>query len=69
LVANTYLNYLLDRDMRMQEFKALRRVATGVPIRRVRPPSDASKIFALADAIALDARTLPKAWTLTAGGQ
>ena len=56
LVANTYVNYLLDRDMRALEFEVLSRVLAGVPVRRVRPISDASKIFALRETIAADVR-------------
>jgi hypothetical protein len=56
LVANTYVNYLLDRDMRAREFDVLGRVLAGVPIRRVRPSADPTKIFALCEIIAADAR-------------
>jgi hypothetical protein len=58
LVANTYVNYLLDRDMREREFDVLGRVLAGVPVRRVRPTADPSKIFALCETIAADARKL-----------
>ena len=37
LVANTYVNYLLDRSMRSREFDLLSRVVAGIPIRCVRP--------------------------------
>jgi hypothetical protein len=56
LVANTYVNYLLDRSMRSQEFDVLGRVVTGVPVRCVRPPADLSAVFDLCEAIATDAR-------------
>lgn len=56
LVANTYVNYLLDRDMRSQEFDLLSRVVTGVPIRRVRPPDDPSSVFTICEAIASNAK-------------
>ena len=56
LVANTYVNYLLDREMRSQEFDLLSRVLAGVPIRRVRPPADPSTVFTLCEAIAADAK-------------
>jgi len=55
LVANTYVNYLLDRDMRSREFDVLSRVVAGIPIRRVRPPDDPSAVFDLCEAIAADA--------------
>lgn len=58
LVANTYVNYLLDRDMRSREFDVLSRVVTGIPIRRVRTPADPSAVFDLCRAIAADARQL-----------
>jgi hypothetical protein len=58
LVANTYVNYLLDDDMRAREFDVLGRVLAGVPVRQVRPPADPSKVFALCEAIAADARRL-----------
>jgi hypothetical protein len=55
LVANTYVNYLLDRDMRAREFDVLSRVLAAVPIRRVRPINDFSKVFELCEMIASDA--------------
>jgi hypothetical protein len=58
LVANTYVNYLLDSDMRAREFDVLGRVLAGVPIRRVRPTADPSQIFVLCEIIAADARQL-----------
>jgi hypothetical protein len=58
LVANTYVNYLLDTSMRAREFEILGRVLAGVPIRRVRPTVDPTKIFALRDAIVADAKQL-----------
>ena len=56
LVANTYVNYLLDGDMRAREFDVLGRVLAGVPIRRVRPTADPTKVFALCETIGADAR-------------
>lgn len=56
LVANTYVNYLLDQDMRGTEFDVLSRVVSGIPVRRVRPPDDPSAILGLCSAIAADAR-------------
>jgi hypothetical protein len=56
LVANTYVNYLLDRSMRSREFDLLSRVVAGVPIRSVRPPADPSAVFDLCEAIATDAK-------------
>jgi hypothetical protein len=56
LVGNTYVSYLLDRELRAREFDVLSRVVTGIPIRRVRPPADSSAVFELCEAIAADAR-------------
>jgi hypothetical protein len=56
LVANTYVNYLLDRSMRRTEFDVLSRIVSGIPVRRVRPPDDPSAILELSGAIADDAR-------------
>jgi hypothetical protein len=58
LVANTYVNYLLDRDMRAREFDVLSRLLAGVPVRRVRPSADTSKIFSICECITVDATQL-----------
>ncbi len=55
LVANTYVNYLLDADMRSREFDVLGRLVAGVPIRRVRAAADSSRLFDLVEAIVADA--------------
>ena len=55
-VTNTYVNYLLDRDMRSREFDVLTRLVVRIPIRRVRPPADYSAVFDLSEAIVTDAR-------------
>jgi hypothetical protein len=54
LVANTYANYLLDPEMRAQEFEELEALATNVPVRRVRPTSDVSLTPELCHAIVRD---------------
>ena len=56
LVANTYVNYLLDQDMRSREFDVLGRLVSEIPIRRVRTPGASSAVFNLCEAIAADAR-------------
>ena len=56
LVANTYVNYLLDRNMRRTEFDLLTRVVSEIPMRRVRPLAEPSAVFKLCEAIAGDAR-------------
>lgn len=58
LVGNTYVNYLLDRDMRQREFDVLSRLVKRVPIRRVRPAADSSRLFHLCEGIAADVKTL-----------
>jgi hypothetical protein len=58
LVANTHVNYLLDLDMRAYEFDVLSRLVARVPLRRVRPTADASKIFSLCETITADATQL-----------
>jgi hypothetical protein len=55
LVANTYVNYLLDRDMRRREFDLLDRLIARVPVRRVRRPDDPAAIFEMCQTIAADA--------------
>lgn len=56
LVANSYVNYLLDQTMRRTEFDVLGRVVAEIPIRRVRSPDEPSAIFGLCEATAADAR-------------
>ncbi len=58
LVTNTYVNYLLDQNMRMSEFYVLGRVLDEIPVRRVRPASNSSKPFELCEIIAKDARQI-----------
>jgi hypothetical protein len=58
LVANTYLNYLLDADMRTREFEVLGRVTRAVPVRRASPARDPAKLFEFCEAIAADAKRL-----------
>jgi hypothetical protein len=55
LVANTYVNYLLNAEMRRREFEVLGRVVAGIPVRRVRAAADPSRLFDLAEAIVADA--------------
>jgi hypothetical protein len=54
LVANTYVNYLLNEEMRTREFHVLERVVAGVPVRRVWTPADPSRLFDLCEAIVSD---------------
>ena len=56
LAANSYANYLLDAQMRAQEFASLARLLTSVKVFRAIPSSDPSRIGALVDSIAGAAR-------------
>jgi len=58
LVTNTYVNYVLDRDMRQREFDLLSRLVARVPVRRIRPSADPSAVLAMCEAIAKDARAV-----------
>lgn len=58
LVANTYVNYVLDRHMRRREFELLSRLVARVPIRRIVPSADPSDVLAMCRAIAEDAGRL-----------
>lgn len=44
LVADTYANKILDRDLRAREFEVLSRLVGTVPVRRVHAHSDASRL-------------------------
>ncbi len=48
LVANTYTNYLLGDAERMEELRAVGRLVSHVPVRRLTPHADPSRIEALA---------------------
>ena len=58
LVANTYVNYLLDREMRRQEFDVLSRLVARIAIRSVRIPADSSALPRSCQTIAADAERL-----------
>jgi hypothetical protein len=51
LVANTCANHLLDRAMRAQEFASLGRLVTHVPLRRVTPHANLTRLSRLCDTI------------------
>lgn len=55
LVQNTYMNWLLDRERRAEEFDELWRVAQRVPVRRVVAHTDGAAINALCEIIMMDA--------------
>ena len=56
LVANTNMNYLLDKNMRSKEFHLLGRLVNSVPVRFVESPDGASRLGELCEAIAADAK-------------
>ena len=54
LIANTYATKLMDKQMRAREFELLTRVVSHVPLRRVTPHADATRIHELCDSILND---------------
>jgi hypothetical protein len=71
LVQNTYMNWLLDRRQRAAEFEFLSRLVSHIPVRRVVPHSDPSRIGALCELLIADARSVlaSKARMVVAAGQ
>ena len=58
LIANTYTNYLIDRNMRARQFDLLTRVLANVPVRRVVPHVDPGRIQQLCDCVLDDFASL-----------
>jgi hypothetical protein len=58
LVADTFANKILDREMRAREFAVLGRLVTTVPIRRIHPHKDPSRLEELCAVIREDFRLL-----------
>jgi hypothetical protein len=56
LIANTYVNYLLDSRMRQEEFRQIARLLHSTPVYRVWPSDDASRIYELCDLISAKVR-------------
>jgi hypothetical protein len=56
LVANTYVNYLLDPAMRRTEFVQLGHLLRMTPVYQVWPPDDPSRVYELCEAILAEAR-------------
>jgi hypothetical protein len=54
LIANTYATKLIDKQMRAREFELLTRVVSHVPVRRVTPHADVTRIHELCDRILND---------------
>jgi hypothetical protein len=51
LVANSYATYVLDKEMRRQEFELVSRLLDAVPVRRITPPSGLSRLTELCKSI------------------
>lgn len=58
LVQNTYMNWLLNRAQRAEEFEMLSRLVSQIPVRRIVPHADPSRIGALCELIVSDASRL-----------
>jgi hypothetical protein len=58
LVADTYVNYLLDRELRAREFEFLGRVVGRIPLRRLRPHSDPTTLPRLCEMVLNDFRAI-----------
>ena len=56
MAANTYMNYLLDTDLRSREFVFLSKVVSQIPVRHVTPQADPSCLPQLCEAILEDHR-------------
>lgn len=62
LVQNTYMNWLLDRRQRAAEFEMLSKLVLQVPVRRLVPHLDPTRMTALCESIEQDVeRLLPGA--------
>jgi len=59
LLANTYANNLLDKQMRAAEFTVLDRLVAGVPIRILTPHQEPGRLERLCTMVAQDFRGLP----------
>jgi len=58
LVADTYANKILDREMRAREFAVLGRLVSTIPVRRVYPHEDAGRLERLCQLIREDVNSL-----------
>jgi hypothetical protein len=56
LVANTYVNYVLDRGMRQREFELLAHLVAHIPVRKIYPSADPQAVFQMCEMLAEDAR-------------
>ena len=67
LVANAYGNHFLNEEMQRRDLQTLSRLASRVPVRQVRTPDEPSKVYALCEAIAADARRIAQTKVRQAG--
>lgn len=67
LVKNTYMNWLLDRNQRAAELDVLTRLVASVPVRRIIPPADPTRVSAVCDVIIQDAEKLLESRSFAAG--
>ena len=58
LVADTYANKILDRELRAREFAVLGRLVATVPVRRVYPHEDPARLEELCNVIRKDLHSL-----------
>ncbi|MGF1477874.1 MAG: hypothetical protein ACFB4I_00045 [Cyanophyceae cyanobacterium] len=61
LVKNTYVNYLLDRSLRAQEFEHLSRLVKQIPVQQLVPHADAGRLDKLCATIIGAACIAPQA--------
>ncbi len=60
LLQNTYVNYLLNREMRATEFKVLSRAANRTALRHLTPPDSLDALSDICGAILEDYHSLPR---------
>lgn len=63
LIANTYTNYLMDKQMQARQFELLTRVLATVPVGKVTPHADAGRLQELCDCIFGDFASLKSHWS------
>ncbi len=56
LVTNTYTNYLLDKQLRAQEFELLSRVVKYIPVRQLTPHTDIGRLVETIELVVEDFR-------------
>ena len=56
LVTNTYTNYLIDKQLRAQEFELLSRVVAQIPVRQLTPHAEIGRLVETIDLVVKDFR-------------